>query len=369
MKNIDPIIEFEGEILAKIGYGILSREFLKPIVDKVKIIPKEDYLSSDQKYNSGFWMDQVIESIIKPEANIRLQFCIPPLYKYNPNKFNIGMCIWDTDKFPLEWLPLMQNMDAMIFPTQDLTNIAVKCGIKKPCLSFEHHFDTSRWKNISPINIDGTKNIKYIMEEEWSPTSNIEEVIHGFCIAFEGSKEVSLTLKIVGITDVNQRKNIRNEISGMINKLKGLAKPTILVIDDNFTEQESSAIIASHNYFISLRGSSKIDIEGIRNNTLGIPTIGSEIPNRQLNTLFKVASFAIPCMNPNPYYKYNQFYFKPDIRHYIGNLIQSYNLIKNDPKKYKEISTTIKDTAKIYEKTNLLEVCTYMKTKYGTKTS
>jgi hypothetical protein len=61
-------IEWVGEVLAKQGYGVLTREFLRPIVDHVKLIPKEDYVKPEDKYDVGLWAEKAITSMSMPEG-------------------------------------------------------------------------------------------------------------------------------------------------------------------------------------------------------------------------------------------------------------------------------------------------------------
>ena len=352
-----PLLEYQGEILAKVGYGMLAREFLKPIADNIKITSNESYVKPEDKYSTGFWVDQYIKGIIKPEPPILLQFCIPPLFNKKPDRFNIGMCIWDTDKYPLEWLSHMSNMDAIIFPHIDAANIAKNCGVSCPIAYFSPYVDRARWLTPGNMLVKNATGIKYIVEEDWGPQGNLEDVVQGFCIAFEGNKEVSLIIKINNARDTNQKRIVRGEIQNYIGKLKGLNKPNILIIDDQLTEEESNDLIASCNYYINLRGSCSFDLQSIRAASLGIPTISTSILNRPASLItYKVQAYSVPVLNGGAFYRFNQFTFKPDIRSYVVSLIYSFNTIKSDRLKYSGQVNALKEAAKIYDSTNLLEV-------------
>lgn len=356
-------IEWVGEVLAKVGYGILTRELLLPIVDQIKLVPKEDYVKPEDKYIDGIWAEKVIESLMKPESDIRVNFCIPTLYEYIPGKFNIGMSLWDVDPLPQEWVTRMNNMDAILFLNNDMAMTASKSGVRKPIAVFSPYVNLDRWSNTTDkIKLETDTDIVYFVDESWGPNSNLEELVTAYCIAFDGVKNTTLAIRIDNAGSVDQKKSVRGSIHAIINRLNGLNRPKVLVLDDDMSEAEMNSLINSSTYYISARSSTAFDMQIIRAAAIGVPIIGTNLPNRDNSLLsFKINTYSVPMLVPAPFYKYNQYCKKPDIRDFVEKLRYSYNLFLSDKAGYSRLIQTKKEEAgKKYGSTNLLEVCDHL---------
>ena len=54
-------IEWRGEILSDIGYGLQARRILKPLIDAgvdVKLIQAEHYIPEERRIKDLFWLEQ-----------------------------------------------------------------------------------------------------------------------------------------------------------------------------------------------------------------------------------------------------------------------------------------------------------------------
>lgn len=109
MKPEDIYIEWRGEILAKIGYGIQARRILDLIYRagiKVKLLPAENYLPPNMKIDDPLWINRIEESKSLPAAPIRINYCIPTVAEFSPTAFNILYTMWETNKILLSGLVL-----------------------------------------------------------------------------------------------------------------------------------------------------------------------------------------------------------------------------------------------------------------------
>lgn len=357
-------IEWVGEVLAKQGYGVLTREFLRPIVDHVKLIPKEDYVKPEDKYDVGLWAEKAITSMSMPEGDIRINFCIPPMFESIQGKMNIGMCLWELDTYPKEWLPSMAKMDGLIFPAKDMAHTARQCGLKNLIGFFKPYIDITRWKtNVPPTDISNATGVKYLIETDWNPLSNIEEALQAFCIAFEGNSDVTLIVKLNNTGNIEQKRGIRGAIGGMLGKLLGLSKPKIILLDDDIPEESSVGLIKAADYVISVNGAVALDMHALKIATIGKPIIGLETRNRDLSLIsYKIKGAHHSMIYPAMYHRFTQFYLKPDIKELAMALFYSYNLIKNDKSKYTVMCENSQKAAETYLSTDLLQVCENMYT-------
>lgn len=362
-----PKIEWVGEILAKVGYGILTREFLMPVRDEVKLVPKEDYVKPENKYIDGLWAEKVIESMIKPESDVRISFSIPPLYDYIPGKLNIGMSLWDLDTLPQEWVKRMNDMDALLFPTSDMAANAVKSGVTKPVAVFTPHISLSRWLGeIAPLELDTKSDVTFLVDDSWGPNSNLEEVIQAYCIAFDGMRNVTLVIRIDNAESIDQKRNIRGAIQSIPNRMPGLNKPRIVVVDDTMSEEELNSLVKSATYVISGKSSISFDMQTIRSAAIGVPVIATAIPNRDNSLVsFKIQSYSVPMLVSAQFYKYNQFCKKPDVKDFVEKLKYGYNLFMSDRTGYGRLILSKREEAcKKHGSTNLLEVCDHLQKEF-----
>ena len=100
-------IEWRGEILSDIGYGLQARRILRPLIERgvdVKLIQAEDYISEERRIKDPWWLEQIAKSQGKPDAPIRICYEIPPVSQYREGAFNIAYCMWETSKYPREWI-------------------------------------------------------------------------------------------------------------------------------------------------------------------------------------------------------------------------------------------------------------------------
>lgn len=355
-------IEWVGEVLSKQGYGILTREFLFPIKEDVKLIAKEDYISPENKYSSGIWLEETVSSYLKSDSPIRVSFSIPNLYAKEKDKFNIGLSLWDSTLYPIEWAQKMNEMDALIFPSEGMAQAYKNTGSKVPIAVFNPFFNTSKWTlSGNTTEIAANKEyVKYLFEGSWDPKSNIPELILTFTSAFERLDDVMLVLKIE-CSNLEEQGQIKGAIHGLINGLRPINRPKIVIIFDSFSEEKSCELARGCHFYIDTILCSSIPISRIRAACCGLPLVVNTIdnsPKLNCDTLSFASSYA-PITGVNyPMYRIDQMWRRPDIGHAITKLRLSYDLVKSNKLQYNELrELTSKEYKQQFSSTNLIEVC------------
>lgn len=365
-------IEWGGEILAKDGYGILTREFLYPIKQDVKLIAEEDYVPPEKKYSSGIWLEELVNSYLKSDAPIRVSFSIPNLYKKIDGKTNIGLSMWDTNMYPIQWSQNMSKMDALIFPSKSMMEAYKRTGNNNPCASFKPHINTDRWASTGPITeVTSTENsVKYIAEGSYDARSNFTDLITGFVVAFEGVRDVSLIIKVES-ENVDEQRQIRGKVHELINFLKPRIRPNIMIMFDKLNEEQNAALFRGCHYYINTSTCMALPLGSIRAACCGLPIISGDAPYKTPvpdYLTYKVTSAPVIGINEE-LYRIDQMWSKPDMGSYIHNLRTSLGIYHNKTAYLKLKGDTEKQYRDYYNGTDLIEVCEALHEQIQTKQS
>lgn len=353
------MIEWSGEILAKQGYGVLARQFLSPILDKIKVSPEEDYVKPENKIEDSRFIKAIIQSKIKPATTTRIHFKLPNLYKVDPEVINIGSCLWDTNMFHPEWVKHMNKMDGLLFPTSGMMTAALKSGVNIPCGFFNHYLDLSMCSGEGDkLSLSGTENkVVFLLDGSWSITNDIERLIAAFSIAFSNIQNVVLVLKLSTEQDVNKKKIILAGVQEFINKLiEPRNRPNIIVFTDELSPEKSLELYRGAHYYCNISRASTIDVNLATARACGLPVIGTEIPNREDLIDFKVSHHREPIMGIRaPFYNSYQMWSVANTEELMNKMLEAYRLVMIGAEYKKLRASCEKKTKEKYSSTNLLE--------------
>lgn len=353
-------IEWKSEILAKEGYGVIARELLNSIKDNIKITPKEDYVSPDNKLSDSPYIQSIIKSVIKPDSDLVVNFCIPNLYEVHKDKINVGLSLWDSDLLHPSWAMKMAEMDAILVPNDFMLN-AVQKMVNKPVYLFKPGFNLEDWKaEGEKIEISETEGkIKYIFDGQWNILSDIERMITGFCVAFRGVEDACLILKLSSEENADKRKAVAAGVQSFLEKLIDIKKrPKIVILTDQLDHEEKKRLYRGMHYFLDISRMENISFTKWRAKHMGIPVIGmAKSGNREVSDLIVDSHFdPITGVRVN-LLDSNQKWEVANTDSLIETLEKSYQIIKNN--QYKELSDLARSRAEERNnKTDLIEVLT-----------
>ena len=256
-------IEWCGEILADIGYGVQARAILRPLIQggaDVKIIPAEDYVPESRRIKDPFWLACIEASKTKPDMPIRVNFSIPPQYRPRPGAINIGYTMWETTRLPNEWLPIMRSMNHLFVQSESVVDYYTvnsplfqegtpnpKVSVVRP--TFE---DPSNVGNKLHINEIPDNVIKFMFSSNWVPRKNHADLITAFTAALGGVEDAALILKCWPMDDsVTNKRNIEGGIRHYTDRLRGLPRAKIHLIYDLMSSQAMQGLIRNCDVYVS----------------------------------------------------------------------------------------------------------------------
>ena len=121
---------------------------------------------------------------------------------FEPGKRNIGNTVWETDRSPSHWLPLMRRADRVIVPCEFNREVFRRGGLERP-IAVVPHIRRHAWADFSPseltaaradLGIPADHRVLYTLNT-WSPRKALPELIHACATAFSGDDAVTLLIK------------------------------------------------------------------------------------------------------------------------------------------------------------------------------
>lgn len=325
------------------GYGLQARRMLRPLIEggaDIKLIPDEDYLPPYMKIDDPFWNKQVELSKTKPDSGLRIMYSLPTRFRPDPNGINVGYSMWETDEYPREWARIINESCKYFFAgCNSLVNSAKKANIMMPIIPVNATLDTSLWKpegDHIQINDIPEDCIKFLFIGNFIPRKNLEELLLGFNVAFEGVKDVCLIIKTwSNSNDSKGKKHIAEAIRLLNNRATGLiSKPKIHVISDILEEEQIINLIRYADSYVSVSKGEGFDLPLMQAMSMEklIVTTRFLAHGDYLNdsNSLEVKHTLMPCSEAAaPLYDSYQNWSRPDMGSYIEALKKAYMLIKS----------------------------------------
>jgi len=331
--------EWCGEILAEIGYGVQARNILKPLIEggaDIKLIPAEEYVPDNRKIKDPFWLEQVEKSKTKPDAPIRINFSIAPQFRMRQGAFHIGYCLWETTRLPNEWIPILNQQDHLFVPSSTHVDYYTASGITKPVSVVRptvSNLDTSGPK--MSINELPDDTVKFLFSSNWIPRKNHQDLIAAFCCAFNNIQDVSLVLKSWPVSeDINAKRNIEAGVRHFSDRVKGVSRPRIYLLNDYVSHSRMESIIRSCDVYVSASKAEGYDSASIiamqmSKLVLGLP-FGIKSDYITPMTSIPIDYSLEPVIDSGaPGYDAYQMWARPSIESLMSSMLRAYNMIKN----------------------------------------
>lgn len=342
MKYSDLKFTWFSEISAKMGYGLQTRRMLKPLIEggaDIKLIPDEDYLPQHMKIEDPFWKEQLELSKTKPDNPIRIHYCLATRARPDPNAINIMYCMWETNQYPRQWASIInKNFQVFFAGCNSLVDSAKKADISIPIVPINATLDIKDWDPAGPklnLNEVPSNYVKFLFIGNFIPRKNIEDLLLGFNVAFEGIQDVALIIKTWSQNnDAAGKKHIAEALRHLNNKAVGLVhKPKVTLITDILEEDQIKALIRTSDAYVSVSKGEGFDLPMMQAMSLEKLIVSdrflahSDYLNDQNSIHIKHS--LTPCVDAHaPLYDSYQLWSRVDMESYINSLRQAYTVIK-----------------------------------------
>jgi len=341
MDYSDLTFDWVGEITAIRGYGLQARRILRPLIEggaNVKLIQDEDYVPQDRRITDPWWLDQIEKSKAKPDSPVRICYSIPNLYKPNPKAINIGYTMWETDEYPREWVPLINQMNRFWVGTPSLVQSAIKAKVTVPIDTVSATIDLTEWSPTGPVSKvaeipDGT--VKFMFVGDWIPRKNYQDLVIAFGHAFSGVDDVALIIKTwSSSSNPEDRKQIERGVRFFMDKLKGLTRPKIYLLADMIEEKALINLMRGADVYTTASHGEGFDLPMCQAMALGKVVVAT---NYLAHADYMDETNSIPVKYTKrpvtfasaPMYDAYQMWSAPDMEDYINKLRIAYHVVKS----------------------------------------
>lgn len=340
-KYSDLKFDWFGEITAKMGYGLQARRMLQPLIEggaTIKLIPDEDYLPPFMKIEDPYWKDLVEKSKALPDNDIRIMYSLPTRFQPNPKATNIGYSMWETTQYPREWAGIINSTCQVFFAgCNSLVQSAKAANIMCPIVPMNATLDVSTWNPQGPviqINDLPPNCVKFLFIGNFIPRKNLEDLLLGFNVAFDGVKDVCLIIKTWHQNNSAEgKKHIADAIRHINGKTTGIDKPKVHLITDVLDESQIINLIRSTDSYVSVSKGEGFDLPMMQAMSMEklIVTTRFLAHGDYLNDTNSIdVKYTLkPCSEAAaPLYDSYQYWSNPDMQSFIEGLRKAYSLIK-----------------------------------------
>ena len=121
---------------------------------------------------------------------------------FRPDMRNVGMTVWETDRLPAHWKPLLDAADRVIVPCVQNRDVFVAAGVETP-VHVVPHVRRHAWNAFTPAEIraararfalDDARFVFYAINA-WDPRKALPALLRAFVRAFRADEGVALVLK------------------------------------------------------------------------------------------------------------------------------------------------------------------------------
>ncbi|HSN01606.1 MAG TPA: glycosyltransferase [Rudaea sp.] len=121
---------------------------------------------------------------------------------FESGKRNIGVTVWETDRAPAHWLPLMRLAERVIVPCEFNRTAFLRSGLERP-VHVVPHIRRHSWREYAPSDVARARaklgipagNRVFYTINAWDPRKNTPALVRAFARAFAADAPVSLLIK------------------------------------------------------------------------------------------------------------------------------------------------------------------------------
>jgi len=342
MTDNNLFIGHHGEILAITGYGLQARRVLKPLRERgvnIKLYQEEDYIPPEYRIEDKYWIQWIAESQDMPDPDIHIHYCLPPLARMNPNWKNILWSMWETTKYPNEWVPAINASTAFFAGCKALEKSAKDAGIKVPIMHVTPPIDTDMWcPEGEKIALEGaTKDqVMFMYVANWIPRKNFWDLMTAFCCEFTGQKDVVLVIKTWGgDNSVGFKNMVGDQTKRHLHSLHDIDRPKVLLINDVMDESQLVKLMRTCDVYCSASYGEGFDLPMIQAMSLEKTIVATpflshgDYLNEHNSILTKYSLMPVQGAEV-PNYHANQMWSRPDVKSFMGGLRAAYETVKEE---------------------------------------
>lgn len=211
--NIDYI-----SFLNETGYGQAAYDLLSALIKfssyEIGItclngVPSRNFLSETS-------LAQILSYVKKSRIknSVQVYHCIPSMHaRYPRHDKAVGFATFETYEPPRAWIDILNNMDAIICPSQFNYKIFAHAGVKRPLFYVPHCINSEKFNKSVP-KLNNYEKFTFLFMGTWKKRKGWPQLLEAYLTEFDTKDRVQLVIKTdktqIAMQEIEKMRNLLN---------------------------------------------------------------------------------------------------------------------------------------------------------------
>jgi len=253
--------------------------------------------------------------------------------RFEQNKYLIGYTVWETSNIHPLWVDACNNVREVWVPCDWNMEVFTNSGVKTPLHKIPHAIDIPDPETVPNFNLEGISSNDYVFYSifQWQERKNPYGLLSAYTAAFTGVDDVVLVLKTYRHDHGGDRDQIIKLIKDFRQFMTLEHYPKMFLVVENMSKDGIMGLHKRGDCFFLLQRSEGWGLPHFEAAASGKPVItpayGGQVDFLKEDNSYLVDYSLTPVggMTWSPYYRGDQYWAEPDMKHAVDTLRHVYN--------------------------------------------
>jgi glycosyltransferase involved in cell wall biosynthesis len=219
-------------------------------------------------------------SVQKSTADIQIIHTTPPVFKkyMNPNKYNIGYTVWETEHLPVDWVSEINKLQECWVPSNDNIEIFKRSGVTIPVYKIPHCFNLNTGLK-NPMKFQNLQEDDYAFYSifQWTMRKNPIALLKAYLSEFKSHEKVALIIKtyLINPNSQEEKDKLKQMVLDIKSRLYLKDYPKILLISELLSREQMYQLHQRGNCYLSFSCQEGFGVPQAEAMLFGNPVIGT----------------------------------------------------------------------------------------------
>jgi len=253
--------------------------------------------------------------------------------RFEQNKHIIGYTVWETSSIPQEWSAACNKVDEVWVPCDWNMQVFTDSGVTVPLHKVPHAIDVPDLETVPNFNLEGVGANDFVFYSifQWQERKNPYGLLSAYTAAFTGVEDVTLVLKTYRHDHGGDRDQIIKLIKDFRQFMNLPHYPKMFLVVENMSKDGIMGLHKRGDCFLLLQRSEGWGLPHFEAAACGKPIITpsyggqTDFLNEENSYPVDYSLTPVGGMTWSPYYRGDQYWAEPDLKHAIDNMRHVYN--------------------------------------------